>query len=147
MNSTGVAHCGREQRPYGVSAPNSRSPAVARRLPRLTRSRRERNATAVSRCRFVSSARAGGRCDAVRAATSVRRAAVKRRCAAFGLPRAAGGGEGAECCTTALAGARFAGRGPRFYYAVAARGTAEGLQRAVSCQELERRGVLWRTTA
>lgn len=78
----------------GGSAPNSRSPAVARRLPRLTTSRRERCATAVSRHAFVSSAR-GWWCADVRAATSVRRAGVLPKCA-VGLPRAVGGCEGAD---------------------------------------------------
>src|SRR5207237_8464251 len=49
--------------------------------------------------------------------------AVKRRCAAFGLARGVVGWEGAECRTTARAGARLAGRGPQFHEVVAARGT------------------------
>src|SRR5205085_6968744 len=106
---------GREQRPYGceraeftlprrgaaVAAPNEGS-AGGRCNRRVTMRSREFGAR-------------GRRCGAVRAATSVRRADVKRRCAAFGLPRAAGGCEGAECCTTARAGARCTGRGPQFY--------------------------------
>ena len=66
--------------------------------------RRERYATAVTWHASVSSTREGGRRAELRAATSVRRVVVKHRCSAFGLPRQAGGCEGAECGTTVRAG-------------------------------------------
>ena len=60
----------------------------------------------------------------VRAATSVRRVGVKRSCAAFGLPRAAGGCEGAECSTTARGGRRvLCWSRPAILGGIAARGT------------------------
>ena len=61
----------------GVSAPNSRSVAVA-----------------VSRHDIPQFGARGREVREVRAATSVRRVGVKRSCAAFGLPRVVGGREG-----------------------------------------------------
>jgi len=92
-----------EQRFSGVSAPNSRrcrGAAVAATNDAIGRSICNRRVTATS----VSSTREGGRCVELRAATSVWRAGVKRSCAAFGLPRAVGECEGAECSTTARGG-------------------------------------------
>lgn len=80
--------CGRP----GGSAPNSRSSAVARRLPRPTIHRRKRCATAVSRSAFVSSAREGG--GAQCQGRDERAPGVREAPSALGLPRVVGGCEG-----------------------------------------------------
>jgi len=84
---------GREQHRSGVSASNSRSPAVARRLPRRT------TLSAGAKCNRRVTARIrefdarGWAVRELRAATSLRWAGVMPKCA-VGLPRVAGGCEG-----------------------------------------------------
>ena len=114
---------GREQRRPGVSASNSRSPAVARRLPRRTTSRLERDATAVFTARIREFDARGRAVREVRAATSVRRVGVMRK-RAVGLPRVAGGCEGTDCTLAHAGGAVCWSRPALLAITSAARGSS-----------------------
>src|SRR5688572_17839007 len=101
-----TANGGREQRRSEGARAEFTLPAVARRLPRPTAPRRERRGNRRVTAGIREFGARGRGLREVRAATSVRRAGVKRSCAAFGLPRVVGGCEGAKCSTTARAGGR-----------------------------------------